>query len=161
MRVCTQREQIAILLLSTADTPRVLAQFAYGHRGGNDCEHTSNRLVACNRRTMPRKIIRNILDAMTCLTPSPKKRKDEENDHEGGKTRSPRYTTLIAETEDDLRSVNEVEVWSGLFESRVFKQTIIIEWSNSAFRYLIHFWWNNNVNSNLISVSRHFSLNGY
>lgn len=57
---------------------------------------------------MPRKIIRSILDAMACLTPSPKKRKE----NEGGKTRSPRYETLVADSEDDLRSVKEVEVRS-------------------------------------------------
>lgn len=70
----------AMLLLITGPVCLVVAQFEYDHRR-SDCQ-ISNIGAPC---TMPKRMIRGyILDAITWLTPSPKKRKKERTDNENG-----------------------------------------------------------------------------
>lgn len=59
---------------------------------------------------MSKKIIRGIMNAMTCLTPSPKKRKREENDSRDEKMNLPRNDTLIADVEEKLCSAEKVRL---------------------------------------------------
>lgn len=79
------------------------AQFGYDQR-------ESNYQISRPCVTMSKKIIRGFMNAMTCLTPSPKKRKREEDDSGDEKVNLPRNDTLIANTEDEPRSAKKTEV---------------------------------------------------
>ncbi|XP_012543705.2 signal-induced proliferation-associated 1-like protein 2 isoform X2 [Monomorium pharaonis] len=59
---------------------------------------------------MSRKLIRGIINAIACLTPSPRKRKREKGDNGGNeKVNLPRSDALIADAADEPRSTKETE----------------------------------------------------
>lgn len=82
---------------------RGLAQFNYDHRQGN-------YQIVRSRVTMSKIIIRGIMHAMTCLTPSPKKQKKEKNDGEDEKVNLPRNDALTADAADEPRFAKKTEV---------------------------------------------------
>ncbi|XP_072757370.1 uncharacterized protein [Anoplolepis gracilipes] len=70
---------------------------------------TAGLIAVAHQHAMSKKIIRGIIDAMTCLTPSPKKRKREENDSGDEKMNLPRNDMLIADVEEKLCSAEKNE----------------------------------------------------
>ncbi|KYN04866.1 hypothetical protein ALC62_04250 [Cyphomyrmex costatus] len=90
-------------IVNRTNPRRGLVQFNYDHR-------QSNYRIVRSRVTMSKKIIRGIMHAITCLTPSPKKQKKEKNDSEDEKVNLPRNDALIANAVDEPRFANKTEV---------------------------------------------------